>query len=121
MTGRKAASHKVMADAEGNRYRFFCEASGIAVYTTSPIRADSPEEELRIAWECEAKEHFNYCAVCGRWICDTMYNAEMLQCVDCSPWQEKPKYCNRCGKKIDTPGKYCSGCGMKLHYGEVVV
>ncbi|MBP3921953.1 MAG: hypothetical protein J6D27_03200 [Ruminiclostridium sp.] len=35
------AKYKIIADSGGNRYRFFCDVSGIAVCTTKPIRAES--------------------------------------------------------------------------------
>lgn len=113
---RNIANFKVIRQADGNCYRFFCGASGGAVYTTKPIKADNPDNELKIAWEL-AKEFFNLCSKCGRWVCDLMTNADTLECVDCSPWENPPKYCPSCGKKISVESLYCVKCGVQLMYG----
>lgn len=114
------ARYRIIADSGGSRYRFFCDASGMALCTTGPIRGETQEEELRLAWEFEGKAYFNRCARCGRWVGDPMFNADMLQCVDCAPWQEKPDYCIRCGKKTTAADRFCNACGARLRYGEVV-
>lgn len=49
MKGKPTASYKLIADAGGNRYQFFCDQSGALACTTEPIRADTPEEALMIA------------------------------------------------------------------------
>jgi len=120
MNEHKTAKYKIIADSGGSRYRFYCDASGMVVCTTKPIRADTQEKELRIAWETEGKQYFNRCSKCGKWICDQMYNADTLQCVDCAPWEEKPNYCAHCGKKIPASDIYCQRCGSRLRYGEVI-
>lgn len=119
MNDHKTARYRIIADAGGNRYRFYCDASGMAVCTTKPIRADTREEELRLAWETEGRQYFNRCTKCGRWISDKMYNADVLQCVDCAPWQNKPNYCAHCGEKITDSDVFCRKCGVRLRYGEV--
>ena len=119
MKSHATAKYRIIADSGGSRYRFFCDVSGMVLCTTKPIRGDTQEEELKMAWESEGKQHFNRCAKCGRWVSDPMYNADMLQCVDCAPWQEKPNYCTHCGKKISGNDRFCEACGMRLRYGEV--
>ena len=114
------AKYRVIADSGGSRYRFFCDVSGMALCTTGPIRGDTQEEELKIAWETEGRQHFNRCSKCGKWVSDPMYNADMLQCVDCAPWQKKPNYCSHCGIAISPSDRYCNACGTRLRYGEVV-
>ncbi len=111
------ASYKIIKEVSGNRFRFFCEASGGAVCTTNPIRAETHEDALRVAWESVGRAYFNKCAKCGKWVCNVMTNADTLECVDCSPWEEPPKYCPSCGKKISLTSLYCSECGVKLMYG----
>ncbi len=49
--GHKTPRYKILADTNGNRYRFFCDLSGAAVCTTGPIRADTEEKELEDAWK----------------------------------------------------------------------
>jgi len=113
------ASYRVIADGGGNRYCFFCDLSGIAICTTGLFRAASADEELRVAWENEGKQHFNLCGKCGRWVSDVMYNADVLRCVDCAPWEDIPGFCRKCGAKAATSGTVCTKCGAQLRYGEV--
>lgn len=115
---KKTAAYKIISDSGGGRtVRFFCEASGMLLCTAAPIRAASEEEALRIAWEREGKKHFNLCHKCGRWVSAVMYNADTLECVDCSPWENAPKFCKICGVKVAFGDVYCHECGAKLRYG----
>ena len=116
MKGKPTASYKLIADAGGNRYQFFCDLSGALACTTEPIRADTPEEALMIAWKREGRQHFNQCHKCGRWVSDVMYNADVMECVDCAPWENVPKFCPQCGKRLASPERFCSKCGAKLLY-----
>ena len=111
------AKYKVIADSGGRHYQFFCEASGALVHTTNPIRAVSAEEELKLAWETEGRAHFNQCQKCGRWVSTVMYNADVFECVDCTPWENAPHFCKQCGVEISSRDTYCSKCGTKLQYG----
>lgn len=120
MNENKTAKYQIITDAGGNRYKFFCAASGMALCITNPVRAETQEEELKIAWETEGKKLFNRCEKCGGYVSDAMYNADVLKCVDCAPWENKPKYCAHCGKEIPSSDRYCRDCGAKLQYGEVV-
>ena len=119
MKKQDTAKYRIIADSGGSSYRFFCELSGMAVCTTTPINGNTQEEELQIAWETEGKQHFNRCTRCGKWISDPMYNADTLQCVECSPWEEKPNFCSHCGKRIIISARFCPSCGTKLRYREV--
>ncbi len=114
---RKIPSYRVIADSGGSRYRFFCDLSGAAVCTTNPIRALTADEELTLAWEREGKERFNMCTRCGKWVCNAMYNADVLECVDCSPWEDPPRFCQECGAMISKSETYCPKCGALLRYG----
>lgn len=113
------ASYRVKADEKGNRYCFFCDLSGAALCTTEPVRADTPEEELFTAWEQEGRKHFNRCQKCGRWVSDVMFNADVLTCVDCTPWEEPPQFCWKCGEAVSPEHTFCHKCGARLQYGEV--
>ena len=115
----KMADYKIIKDSDGNRYRFFCELSGMAVHTTEPYREMSPELEAEKAWQNEGRSYFDKCHKCGRWVCGTMFNADVLQCVECAPWENKPNYCSSCGKKVSIADIYCSMCGKKLQYRKV--
>ena len=116
MTERKTASFKVVSDADGNHYRFYCDLSGALLCITSPYHADNPESGLEQAWESEGKPQFNRCRKCGKWVSDLMFNADVHECVACAPWQEIPNYCSGCGRKLSRPERFCPGCGAKLLY-----
>lgn len=111
---RGTAPYRIIADAGGNRYRFYCESSGMAVCTTAPIHSKSAgsPQELLLAWESEGRQHFNRCQKCGKWVSDVMYNVDALQCVDCSPWEDPPLYCSRCGARLSQDGGRCPKCGV---------
>ena len=131
-TGDRIAQYQITTDADGNHYRFFCDLSGVMVCKTKPIRADTQEEELRIAWETEGKKMFNQCHKCGRWVSNVMYNADALECVDCTPWEEdltlasmehygfgtkamkKVKKCDNCGMMAPASEQFCRECGTRL-------
>lgn len=114
----KMATYRIISDSGGGRtVRFFCDASGMLLCAVEDIRAVSEEEALRIAWETEGKKHFNLCHKCGRWVSAVMYNADTLRCVDCSPWENAPKFCKACGAKVSSGDVYCSKCGAELRYG----
>ena len=111
----KIASYKII---NGNRYSFFCDLSGARVFLTEPIVGGTPEERLKRAWEI-AKPEISRCKKCGRFVCDAMYNADTFMCVDCSPWENPPKFCRHCGSKVSISDTFCTSCGSALHYEEV--
>ena len=49
-------------------------------------------------------------------VVDVMYNAEVLECVSCAPYEEEPDYCKFCGEKINNSLKQCPACGKPLVY-----
>lgn len=116
MSDRKTASYRAVAEEDGNRYHFYCDLSGALVCTTQVYHADTPEVELRLAWETQGKAEFNHCKKCGKWVSDVMYNADVHECVECAPWQEVPNYCPQCGRKLPEPEWFCPRCGAKLLY-----
>ena len=114
---RKTANFRVLPDGDGTRYQFFCALSGAHVCTTQPVLADTPELALELAWDSEGKRHFNHCSKCGNWVIDAMYNVEVLECVDCAPYEGVPLYCKSCGEKVGTANdNRCSKCGALLAY-----
>ena len=113
---RKTANFRVLPVGGGRRYQFFCALSGALVCTTRPIFADTSEQALKLAWETEGKRHFNHCSKCGNWVIDAMYNVEVLECVDCAPYEGIPRYCKTCGAKVTTDADRCSECGALLVY-----
>ncbi|MBE6710782.1 MAG: hypothetical protein E7579_06650 [Ruminococcaceae bacterium] len=116
MEAQKTAAYKVISDADGNRYRFYCELSGALACTTEPLCAQTPEEELRIAWETGGRKHLSLCHKCGRWVIDAVYNVDVFECVECAPYEEEPNYCKNCGIRIEKTSGKCPACGHKLVY-----
>ncbi len=113
----RTAAYHVLTDGGGMRFRFYCELSGAAICTTQPMPLQPIEAALEKAWRLEGREHFNLCHRCGRWISDVMYNPNTLECVKCSPWEEKPIFCSRCGVKASDDMVFCNHCGARLQYG----
>jgi hypothetical protein len=64
-------------------FHFYC-ALCAGGHTTGVIKADSLEAALNLA-RSEAREHFNGCHKCGKWICDEHYNIDEFMCADCAP------------------------------------
>ncbi len=114
----KTAPYKIEEETSSGRvFRFFCEISGAAVHSTKPVKADSEADALRLAWENEGKQHFNLCHTCKKLVCDAMYNPDVFNCVDCSPWEDPPNFCPKCGTQIPQGDTFCRKCGIRLMYG----
>lgn len=113
---KKTAAYKKVHDACGTRYRFYCELSGALACITEPICGKTPEEELQTAWDTVGIKCFNLCHKCGKWVIDAAYNAEVLECVECAPYEAEPLFCKSCGVKIETPTRKCPVCGNGLVY-----
>ena len=111
--GQGTADYEIIPSAAGNRYRFFCGLSGAVLCVTAPVRGETPDGELRLAWEQEGRQCFNRCRSCGRWVGDVMYNADELKCVECAPWREVPRYCPHCGAKLEADRGTCPRCGRR--------
>ena len=131
--------YKLIREPTGSRYRFYCELSGATIYT-SPIMKEQPSEFLRNQiWEQKARQHFNQCPQCGRWVFNTLFNADTLKCVECSPWEisaaqpyAKEHYenmqqygfgeeamkqitlCQNCGAISNSIYQFCQECGQPL-------
>lgn len=117
MLERNVACHKTVADSGGYRFLFYCDVSGVHACTTKEIyHADSPEAALLTAWNAEGRGRFNRCHKCGRWVIDAVYNADVLECVDCAPYEVEPKFCKNCGTRIESSARHCLSCGKKLMY-----
>lgn len=116
MDKESTARYRVVADAGGNRYRFYCDVSGALACCTKPYHTAPPEQELRLAWENEGVHCFNRCSKCGKYVIDAMFNAEVLECVACAPFEGEPAFCKTCGVKIKSPCRSCPSCGSLLVY-----
>ena len=117
MQDKKTASYEVVKGKYGNIYRFFCDLSGSLVFTSEPISAKDKESELDLAWESGAREHFNKCRRCGSWTIAAMYNPDVLSCVKCSPIEDVPNFCPKCGVRAGSGAIFCHICGNRLMYG----
>lgn len=117
MQEKKTANYKAVTDGGGYRFLFYCDVSDAHVHTTREIyQADAVEPALLMAWEKEGRAYFNRCHKCGRWVMDAVYNAEVLECVECAVYEADPKFCKHCGARIVSPSKVCVSCGRKLVY-----
>jgi hypothetical protein len=64
------------------KFQYYCVMCDYN-HTTGWIEAGS-EDEARLLAEKEARQYFNGCHKCGRWICDEHYNKDKMMCVDCA-------------------------------------
>lgn len=112
----KTANYEISLVSGGKVVSFYCALSGMLVceYKTKETLDSLAVED---AWEKEGKRHFDKCHKCGRWVSSVMYNADVLACVDCAPWQDSPEYCKQCGEKVNKGDVFCSRCGARLLYG----
>ena len=117
---RKTATYRVVTDSGGGRiFRFYCDISGELCCVTKPIRADTEEAALEMAWEQEGKWEFNLCPKCGKYVSSAMFNVNAGLCLDCAPWEaEFPAFCHQCGVRLQgaTP-RCCPICGARLLVG----
>lgn len=116
MLKNKTADYKAVSDRGGHRFMFYCQISGAHVCTTKEIYPGETETALLRAWQAEGCRHFNQCHRCGSWVIDAVFNVEVLECVECAPYEAEPKFCKTCGTKIEHPVKECPNCGNKLIY-----
>ena len=116
MPKNRTADYKAVTDRGAHRFMFYCQVSGAHVCTTKEIYPGQPEDALLAAWQAEGYKYFNQCGRCGKWVIDAVFNAEVLECVECAPYEAEPKFCKTCGTKIETPVKHCQHCGNKLVY-----
>lgn len=114
MGKKETANYRIVKDSGGVRYKFCCDLSGATVCTTE-LYPDIPDVLMK-AWKEEGEKHFNKCHRCGRWVIDAMYNADVLECVECAPWEGEPAYCKTCGARVSDPGRICPVCGELLVY-----
>ena len=110
---RTARCRKITED-RGYRYQFLCDLSGALICTTNLQKEDDP----MLAWKSTGRKMFSQCHRCGRWVSDPMYNAETWECVQCSPWEEQPAFCSRCGEKVSEDKVFCHKCGSRLRYAD---
>ena len=121
MSEVKTAKYEVIPCIFGNKYKFFDDLSGALIVETRRVKADSQEKELTIAWERYGRKYFNLCEKCGSYVSDMMFNADVHNCVKCTPWEMRPHYCSVCGNSVTLTDKECSICGSELQYKEVFV
>ena len=117
---RKTATYRVVTDSGGDRiFRFYCDFSGELCCVSKPIRADTEEAALEIAWEQEGKWEFNLCPKCGKYVSSAMFNVNAGLCLDCAPWEDEyPSFCHHCGARLrESDTCFCPICGAKLQVG----
>ena len=112
-----AADYRIIEEGTGSRFDFFCGVSGARICSTGAVQADTAEKQLELAWKGEGRKHFNLCHKCGRWVCDSMYNPDMLGCVECYPVIGCQRYCMACGCRVGAFETRCGKCGADILFG----
>ena len=110
----ETADYTISLEPDGYYFCFYCGLSGALLCRIGPVWETAQETALEIAWRTEGRNYFNQCHKCGRWISDVMYNADTLECVECSPWQFLPNFCPDCGAKLSGTESFCRKCGACL-------
>lgn len=117
---KKTASYRVITDSGGDRiFRFYCDISGELGCVTKPVRADTEEAALELAWKTEGELEFNRCPECGRYVSSAMFNVNADRCLDCAPWEDEwPNFCHHCGTSLSgIDARFCPACGARLLVG----
>lgn len=113
LTGRQNSvftkQYRTERTDQGFRFVFYCDLGGDS-YRTKECITDSFAEALKEGCG-EARQHFNMCHACGRWVSDKKYNETEMQCILCAP---KKTVCRLCGKTSMTGDGYCTNCGEKI-------
>ncbi len=79
---RYSAKYTVEQQGGGYRFHFYCAFCGYH-HSTGLISAAGETEALKIA-ERQAREFFNGCRLCGRWVCDRHFDMEHMVCGECA-------------------------------------
>lgn len=112
----KTADYRLLPAQGGNRYCFLCAVTGAQFSTDRVYQADDGAQELLLAWQTEGRSHFNQCHKCGRWVFDAAYNPEVLECIECAPFECEARYCKSCGVRVPAGSRTCPACGKPLYY-----
>ena len=117
MSSKETATYKTVLETDGERFLFFCDMTGAHACTTKKVyRDDGSRTALTLAWSQEGQSFFNLCHKCKKWVMDAAYNAEVLECIECAPYECKPNFCKSCGAKIEGEALKCSTCKKPLFY-----
>ncbi len=116
MEKKLTAEYRLVPAEAGNRYRFFCAVTGAALCTRAVYQADTPEQALLLAWAREGRSQFNQCQKCGRWVFDVAFNPEVLECIECAPFECEARYCKFCGVRVPAGSRSCPACARPLYY-----
>lgn len=117
MDKRNTACYEALKAEDGrNRYCFFCGVTGGRFSTEQTYLEQTPQQELLAAWQREGRAHFNQCRKCGRWVFDAAYNPEVLECIECAPFELEARFCKFCGARVPVGSRTCPACGKMLYY-----
>lgn len=112
----KTAEYRLLPAQGGNRYSFICGVTGAQLLTDRVYQADDAAQELSLARQTEGRTHFNQCSKCGRWVFDVAYNPEVLECIECAPFEKEARFCKSCGVRVPAGCRTCPACGKMLYY-----
>lgn len=116
MNKKITAEYQLTPEENGNRYHFRCGVTGARFYTAQTYHAQTPQEELLLAWQSEGRSHFNRCRRCGNWVVDVAFNPLVLECVLCAPFEKEARFCPSCGARVSSQVRLCPRCEAPLYY-----
>lgn len=116
MNKKLTAAYQIIQEETGSRYHFRCGVTGARFTNNRTYHAQTPQQELLLAWQTEGRSHFNQCQRCGNWVVDAAYNPLVLECVVCAPFEEEARFCPSCGARVLPQSRLCPQCGASLYY-----
>ncbi|MGB4661351.1 MAG: hypothetical protein WBI07_19415 [Mobilitalea sp.] len=74
--------YKIKKHLNGYSFIFYCDLCN-KKYETIIINQNSLQDTIDLAQKT-AKQYFNKCHKCGKWICDEHYDENLMLCTLCS-------------------------------------
>jgi hypothetical protein len=121
MTSVFTQRYQTIKTSKGFQFLFFCDLCDYSVKTPEFTGA-SFSDALSQA-QAYAKQYLNMCHTCSKWICDEHYNEDEMNCIICTPKQNRlrphvsimtQKKCQQCGHWNENGDCFCQNCGNKL-------
>lgn len=83
MIARFTSRYERAQSKEGFSFRFFCDLCDS--FVEIPEGIGTPDAQALDEAKAQARRYFNMCHKCGKWICDSHYNEDEMQCIVCAP------------------------------------
>jgi hypothetical protein len=75
-------------------------------------KAEMNAKQLERAWN-QVSDNFHECGTCGKYVCDTDWNADTDTCT-AHGGAQATRNCTQCGAQVTGGAKFCPNCGAKV-------